>query len=52
MSVEKGLFWCPIRKDYQRWEEHIRFYREMSEEDCKKYDVPYKRKTKSSNTAS
>lgn len=43
-SVDKGLFWCFIRKSYQRWEEHIKFYREMSKEDCKKYGVHYKEK--------
>ena len=37
MSETKGLFWCPIRKGYQKWEEHISFYRNLTKEEMKAY---------------
>jgi len=24
----KGWFWCYVRKDYFRWEEYIKYYKE------------------------
>jgi hypothetical protein len=31
MSAVKGWWWCPERKDYQRWDEHIAYYKKQSQ---------------------